>query len=570
MGIERLAHHHHIIVQRTTVVTTVSSESIFGLGQSLSAVLLAALQIERSMVSVVEGQSDAIEDPAVDLEGGLAERLGSASTLTHGVTDAVNRVGMACEALNHITSTCQILLMHTQIEGDRIRQSKSVHATSEQLSSFTTQMVDATVRADSVHYDLADLVDQLSHILAEMRRVVAQFSEGLARRLAKQHRKQVWGAQQFDDAVRTIRKLSQEIVSRSRSGVDALQFHDAAIQALQRLDSKFAELLEAAGLDGAPRMWGRRLGDPIQFTVDDERALRMGVAALRTDMHRRADGFMRDAERAVDVVREVIGDLAELVDAQAGASRRAVSAADSTDEVSVFLNHQLRELDRLTQRYLSVAVDGQGLCSHLLEVQTTILRVARRVEPPAQNLSLQASKAGKYGRPLAVIADEMVTVSRKVAQVGSRVVDSANAVQEILPQLEQEARAIAEHTREQAQRIRLAIEEARRQTVERATCLREALSVVQQLSLKVREARWSAVLHYGFVEAVRPALLDLKAAADGAFIDVEDGRDPLSELVESESAAVEAAAGDPGDEFEMGWMFDNETPEVDPGEFVLL
>ena len=562
MLISKVRRYHREIVRRTQTVSEVSGESVLSIGQALSQVMSGALSIDQRMGGLTIDES---RDASVDASGmrdALLEPLSESARLTESASTIVARVGTACDELTHITSMCQILLMHTRIETDRMQETGIV-ATSEQLSSFTAQIVSATSQAESVQQDLACLVDDLDRNLPAMRKVLESLHQGVRTRQFRHHQNHAVASERLTTAVRSIKAHAQEIVSLSRDGVTALQFQDPAAQALQRLDSKFTELmLVHLGYD-EPLKWGRRLGDPTSnLDGTDAEALRVGVHVVRDHIVRRADGFIRDADKAVVVIREIIPSIVELVESQARASEKAVANARVTDEITPFLNRTVAELDKLTKRYVAIASSGQELCSRIVDVQQTIASVAHRVEAPAQNLSLQASKAGKHGRPLAVIADEVVAMSRRTAQVGQRVVQAANALLELLPVLEEKARYIANEVHAKASEIRDTLADSSSEASQRANNLRKALSDVQDLARKVRHAEQSIHIHYGFADELRPVLLAMKAAAADLTQEVVSSLGKPSGEVPDESVQADGR---------IHWMTETtEAAEVEVGELILL
>ncbi len=564
MLIAKVKRHHREIVRRTEIVTDVSSDGVLSIGHALAEVMQGALAIERRITALRSDEQPVVFD-SNDLRDALLSPLAESGRLTESAATIVSRVGHACDELTHITSMCQILLMHTRIETDRMRETGIV-ATSEQLSSFTSQIVAATNQAESVQQDLAHLVDDLDRALPALRKVLETLHQGVRTRQFRQQQQQAISGERMGNAIARIRAGAKNIVALSQDGVTALQFHDPACQALQRLDSKLTELvLEHLGED-EPLRWQRRLGDSEPNVLGDEAdALRAGAHFLKEHVHRRADGFTQEADHAVLVLREIIPALVSLVEGQVAASEEAVQHARMTDEITPFLNRSVAELDRLTRGYASVASNGHALCKRIVEVQQTIASVAHRVEAPAQNLSLQASKAGKHGRPLAVIAEEVVAMSRRTAQVGQRVVDSANALLELLPQLQERAGFIAEQVHARASVIRTSLADVVRHSSERTSDLRDALSEVQQLARRVREAERSAHAHYGFAEQLRPVLESMKVTADTLYQDV--------------IAALGDARGDrtPDGDYaadsgrQHHWMLESESAaSVEHGELILL
>lgn len=563
MLISTVKRHHQEIVRRTEIVTRVSGESVLSIGNALSEVMLGAIAIERRMSKLtVDDVPESLID-ATDLRTTLLEPLDESARLTESAATTVSRVGAACDELSHITSMCQILLMHTRIETDRMRESGIV-ATSEQLSSFTAQIVNATSQAESVQQDLALLVDDLDHTLPVMRRVLEALHQGVRTRQFRHQQAHALATERFGLAVRRIKSHAKEIVALSRDGVTALQFQDPACQALQRLDSKITELLlEHLGED-EPLLWSRRLGDDRSSVPEDEvQAIQVGAKLVRDHVKRRVDGFLHDADQAVLVIREIIPVLVALVQSQASASETAVSHARVSDEITPFLNRSVAELDKLTKRYVAIASSGQELCARIVEVQRTIANVAHRVEAPAQNLSLQASKAGKHGRPLAVIAEEVVAMSRRTAQVGQRVVQSANALLELLPVLEAKARYIADQVHAKAAEIRGTLQETSLQSLHHANDLRASLTDVLDLARRVRGAEQSVHIHFGFSEELRPVLLAMKATADALHDDIIEIVGEATEPVPDD--AVRTKSG------EVSWMTENQSAaEVETGELILL
>jgi len=563
MLIAKVKRHHREIVRKTEIVTHVSSLGVLSIGNALSEVMQGAMTIDRRMSSLsVDEVPDAFVD-ASDLRSTLLEPLSESASLTESASTIVSRVGAACDELAHITSMCQILLMHTRIETDRMRE-VGVVATSEQLSSFTGQIVEATSQAESVHQDLAVLVEDLDRNLPALRLVLEALHQGVRKRQFRHQQNHAVSTERFAAAVERIRTRATEILRLSSDGVTALQFQDPACQALQRLDSKITEhVLEHLGED-QPLRWRRRLGDSEpNISGDEADALRLGVHVVREQVVRRADGFLRDADKAVEVVTEVIPALVALVGEQAEASERAVANARLQDEITPFLNRHVAELDRLTRGYVAIASSGHELCTRIVEVQRRITSVAHRVEAPAQNLSLQASKAGKHGRPLSVIAEEVVAMSRRTAQVGQRVVEAANALLELLPQLEAKARFIADEVHRKASEIRGSLAVMQQRTSERSRDLRDALSEVQKLARRVREAQQSAGAHFGFAEELRPLLLGMKASADALQDEVR------AALGASTTQLADAA--DPDAHPSGNWMFESEAAEdIETGELILL
>ncbi|MEM6930328.1 MAG: hypothetical protein AAF602_25540, partial [Myxococcota bacterium] len=377
MLIAKVKRHHRDIVRRTAIVTDVSSEGVLSIGQALSEVMQGALAIERRITKLAADDGAESMADVSDLRSTLLEPLAESARLTESAATIVSRVGVACDELTHITSMCQILVMHTRIETDRMRET-GVVATSEQLSSFTSQIVSATSQAESVQQDLACLVDDLDRNLPALRKVLEELHQGVRTRQFRQQQSQAVSQERMSSAIARLRSRAKDIVRFSQDGVTALQFHDPACQALQRLDSKLTELVMEHLGEEEPLQWQRRLGDVQADTaaLDEAEALRAGAHLVRRHVHRRADGFLTEAEKAITVLRDIIPALVGMIESQADASEQAVANARVTDEITPFLNQSVAELDHLTRGYAAVASTGHTLCRRIVEVQQIISSVA--------------------------------------------------------------------------------------------------------------------------------------------------------------------------------------------------
>ncbi|MEN0060942.1 MAG: hypothetical protein AAGA48_02270 [Myxococcota bacterium] len=572
MASRSLERHHRKLVAWTATITEISGDSVLGIGQALADVLTGALTLEQRTAALQIQPPAGMTLDVSELGGALIERIDRATELTGRVRNRVGKVGQACERLTEINAMCQILLMHTRIESDRIRKVDTVLTTGEQLARFIGHMVEATQQAESVQHDLHELIEGQSELLSKMRRLVETLHFEAERRLSHREAQRVRHRELFERAVQVIRDVVRAMVVQSQHGVSALQFQDPAIQGLQRLDSKMADL-QAGTATAAHVRWGRRLGDTT-FDVDphDWATIHANARELQTDIRNRADGFRRNAKSAVETLETVMAELVRLMDQLADAGQAAIQHASTPDDVTPYLRNQLSDLDRLTSRYGASASESQTLCASLVEVQSRMQRVARKVETPAQNLSLHASMAGHEGRALGVIADEMVAISREVITAGHELVEAANVLLQLLPELKDGALHIAATTATHAAETELAAAFEKEATSARHRELNVAMVSVRELVRTVSAAQQAARNHYGFAESVAPFLDEISSIGDSLIDDlIELGGPPPETLPPRPEPKPEASSVESDDNEELAWMFETEEhAEVDVGELILL
>ncbi len=551
---------HHYLVGRIREVSDISSASVLAIGTSLTEVVQSALDIREliSRLGTAEAAADAspeaLAKPVEAFGVAAAEALRRSRELLEQAQMRANRVGEACDELLQVTEMCRTLVMHTRIESARLGGVRGgISATGEHMNTFTVQMVEATRQAQEVQGDLVNLLGDLVAALDRFSQRADEMRAGLEQRLQELVANDAVRLRRFGAAVGRLTEAADQLVERSQEAVSVLQFQDPAIQRLQRLDSLAVDLRRKLGDEGCVYQWGERLGDrsvdETVLTPEDRASLALG---FREEVRRRTTEFETQSADAVSRLSALNQQLATLATAQLEAGQEAIRFAERKDLVGSYLDGQLRTIERTLLAYHELATDGAVLCERILKVQRAISRVARRAETPALNVSLQASKAGARGRPMAVIANEMVVVSRKVAMSTQRVEEHAKVLLEALPGLKEHARELVDHGKRCASELDTMLRALDAQNAQTRAELRQALRVIERVRDRVSAATQVTTEHFGFAEQVRRPL---EAIREVTFAWV----DGVIEAQGVQSGQVEA----------MDWSTE-ETEEIETGELILF
>lgn len=557
----RVESHHRSLVSGIRSVAEVSGASVLAIGETLSEVVECAQEIKTLVQRLqLTGPAssttpDEVARPADAFGQAVRDAMSNSKGLLERAHARAVKVGDACDELLMVTGMCRTLVMHTRIESARMGKARAgISATGEHMNAFTTQMVEATLQAQEVQGDLVRLLDDLATALNRVSTMAERLESGLEERLHEMAERDKRRMAAFRDAVDDLTVATTQLVGRSQDAVSALQFQDHAIQRLQRLDSLAQELRTVLGDDAEVVRWSTRLGD---ITGGSEVRTAADIAAraraFSEDVHRRTLAFDEQARDAMRDVRHLNVELRMLSDAQSEAGHEAVRRARREDLVVGYLNHQLQEIDHALAHYQALASEGEQLCERILQVQRAISRVARRAETPALNVSLQASKAGERGRPMAVIANEMVVVSRQVAHSTNLVEEHASVLLDAIPGLQAVANELVAHGRACVDEVShlMAATDAR-DSHTRAE-LNSALAEIERVRMRIGRATQVASEHFDFPRRLTEPLASMRASA-----------------VEIYSLIRQVAQLDESEVGETDWVDESEAFEHDSGELILF
>ena len=520
--------HHSALVENIRRASDASSHHVLSIGKSLGEVVASSLEIKELVHALrmpgadIENSADSLARPADVFAASVQRGLASSRELLHQAQAEARAVGKACEDLLHVTGTCRTLVMHTRIESARLGARRSgISATGEHMSAFTSQMIDATLKAQSVQGDLVKLLDDLGASLDRFAQQADRLRVGLDERLREMSRTQRERNLRYRQSVDELTEATDQLVQRSQEAVSSLQFQDFGIQRLQRLDSLCVELMAAVGnLDrtGDVIEWGRRLGDAEVGGADGDAAdVAARTKVFRDDAYTRTEEFERQCHLAVSTVIEVNDQLGPLSEAQVRAGERAIAQAEHDDMVLDYLAAQLRVIHRALANYQRLAVQGAEHCNRILDVQRSISKVARRAETPAINVSLQASKAGAAGRPMAVIASEMVVISRKVSETTERIQRHVKVLLEAIPALRAQADLLVEHGARCQREVGEMVDDMARKQTAASSELEAAMSEVHRVRRTVLEATETVQLHFQFARDLGPTFEGIRDSSDRFF-----------------------------------------------------
>lgn len=557
----RVESHHRLLVSQIRTVSETSGRSVLAIGDTLSEVVDCAQEVKTLVQRLqLTGPSSAssVEDvarPADAFGEAVASAIGSSKVLLERAHARAVKVGDACDELLMVTGMCRTLVMHTRIESARMGTARGgISTTGEHMNAFTTQMVEATLQAQEVQGDLVRLLDDLASSLTRVSRMASHLEAGLDDRLRDMAARDRTRLALFRNAIEDLTRSTGQLVERSTDAVSALQFQDRAVQRLQRLDSLAQELRSSLGGSAAVVRWANRLGDNTSGGDAAEAAdLAARAKAFRDDVERRTDEFDREAREAMQAVRRLNTELRDLSDNQSRAGHDAVRHAYREDLVVGYLNQQLREIDQALARYQALASEGEALCERILSVQRAISRVARRAETPALNVSLQASKAGDRGRPMAVIANEMVVVSRQVATSTLHVEEHASVLLDAIPGLQQGADELVAHGRACVDEVAHLMAATDARDAQTRAELKHALEEIERVRTRIGEATEVATEHFDFPRLIAEPLAQMRGSASEIYELIRQA----AQLADDHVGATE-------------WQDESENFEHDAGELILF